>query len=51
MGYCIASCEAQIVGSYEDLAVLYDDAADGTFTEIYGLFRFLDRFEHEAFLV
>ena len=51
MGYCVAPCKTQIVGSYKDLAVFDYNAANGAFAEFYGLFRFFDGFQHEAFLV
>ena len=51
MGQGIASGEAEIVRPGEDLAVLYNDAADGTFTEFDGLFSFFYSLEHKPLLV
>ena len=51
MRYGIASCKAEVVSPDKDLAVLDYYAADRTFTEFYGLFSLLYRFEHEALLI
>lgn len=51
MGYGIASREAQIVCPYEDLAVLYENAAYRAFAELNGFLGFLYGFKHELFLL
>ena len=51
MGYGIASREAQIVCPYEDLAVLYENAAYRAFAELNGFLGFLYGFKHERVLL